>query len=508
MDALRWAVPALLFGAFLRILLTSYLPYAYWNADSRSFYVFTHKFIQNGSLSLGDKRRYLYPLLMLPVSYLPGPPLKWIGYLQHLFGLITLLPLAYVVRRSLVYWRVWIIPVTVIYTGLPLVLWCEHELLGDCLFFHLLIWTFGGWVAWVSQSDPQRLRRMFWAFFIPLTLFIITKPHGRFAWPGLFIGLCLIKAWQHLTWRQAVALLAILIVTPTVGSRKQGAWLFYDAAFPLTRLDTPLHADYKVAIRDRVTRFRNQLDIYHDQQEQEPYYFLRDPGKRSDDPLWKALDGKPALKDRIYFDLALEAVKSRPDLFLYMGLQKVAFDANISSYELDHFEDGIFIDRTREYYTEAFEDEKSPVRIAYGLPTKGPIPEYKEFQSRLEPARGSWQARWTRAILGTYGTKLDLLRYTDPPGQPHRLSFVRPTFLGCWFFLAIPLSLTARYRRTLGVWMILSIFYVFGVYIISVVNVHYIAPVWPIVFVLFAVPGDFILTKVLRHGDEKKAVAT
>jgi len=272
-DALLWAIPALLFGALLRILLTSYLPYAYWNADSRSFYTFTQKFVQHSWLSLGDKRRYLYPLLLLPISYLPGGVLRWLPILQHTFGLITLVPLAYVVRRTMVFWKVWIIPVTVIYAGLPLVLWCEHELLGDHLFFALFIWTFAGWMAWVTQSTVARAGRMFWLFLVPLALFIITKPHGRFVWPGLLIGLCIVKAWKYLRWPHWTALALVLVITPTVGSNKQGAWLFYDAAFPLTRLDTPLHAEYKALMRERVERFRNHLDIYHAEQEHAPISF-------------------------------------------------------------------------------------------------------------------------------------------------------------------------------------------------------------------------------------------
>lgn len=495
-ETLLWSIPALLFGAILRILLTSYLPYAFWNADSRSFYTFTQKFMQHGWFSLGDKRRYLYPLLLLPISELPGGVLRWLPIFQHAFGLITLVPLAYVVRKSLVFWRVWIVPITVVYAGLPLILWCEHELLGDHLFFALFIWTFAGWVAWVTQSAPERARRMFWAFLVPLALFIITKPHGRFVWPGLIIGLCLVKAWKPLRWPQWMALFLVLAITPTVGSNKQGAWLFYDAAFPLTRLDTPLHAEYKALLRERVERFRQQLGTYYAVQEEEPYYFLRDPEKHSDSPLWKKLSHDPALKNRIYFDLAFEAVKSRPDLFLYMGLQRVAFDANISTYETTHFEDGAFMKRSQEYYDEAAADEESPVRIAYALPTRGPVPTQDEFQRRIEPKPGSWAARTVRTIVNAYGTKLDFLRYTDPAYQPHQLSFVRPTFLGCWLLLGAALSLLPRYRRTLGVWMVLAVIYVFGVYIISVVNIHYIAPVWPVFFAVLAVPGDVILTKL------------
>jgi hypothetical protein len=502
-DAIRWALPALIFGGVLRLLLTNYLPYAMWGADSRSFYTFAHKFVGTGALSLGEKRRYLYPLLMLPVSYLPGGALRWLPILQHTFGCLTLLALAYVVRKTLAYWRLWIVPVTLVYAGLPIVLWCEHELLGDHLFFCLLIWSFAGWIAWVSQAEAQRARRLFWTFFIPFALFILTKPAGRFVWPGLLLGFLMVKAWKTLRWPHAIALLALLAVTPTVGSNRQGAWLLYDATFPLTRLDTPQHADYKAEIRDAVEGYRHNLDVYYAYQHKETFYFLRDPGEQDERPLWKALDANPKLKDRLYFDLAFEGIKARPDLFLYLGLQRLAFDANASDFPERHFADGEFIDHIEQYYREAEKDPRSPVRIALALPRTGPAPPYSEFQKKLEPAPGSWPARFVQSCVHAYGTKLDLFWHPNQFRTETRLSDLRPTFLFWWLLAGLILSFLPRYRKTLGVWALTSSGYVYAVYLIAVVNVHYFAPIWPMVLVFAAIPGDVILRGLFRGRRER-----
>jgi hypothetical protein len=40
--------------------MLSYLPYAYWGSDSRSYYGFAEQLLDTGKLSLYDKRRYLY----------------------------------------------------------------------------------------------------------------------------------------------------------------------------------------------------------------------------------------------------------------------------------------------------------------------------------------------------------------------------------------------------------------------------------------------------------------
>ena len=505
-DTLRWALPALLIGAVLRILLTSYLPYACWGGDAESYYSFAYKLFHDGAISLGPKRRYLYPILMVPVSLLPGGPLRWLPFFQHTFGLITLLPLAYTIRKTLVLWRFWIVPITVIYAGLPITIWCEHELLGDHLFFALFVWTFAGWIAWVSQEQLARSRRLFWTFFLPFALFILTKPHGRFVWPGIFVGFVVAGAWRLLSWKQVVALFLLLAVTPTVGSRKQGAWLFYDATFPLTQLDTPLHAEYKAEIRDLVGRYRRDIDIYHALQRQEPFYFLRDPGDQDACPLWKALGSDERLKNKIYMDLALEGIWARPDLFLYLGLQRVVFDANISTFGSGHFADGSYIESTRASYADAETDEENPFRMAFVLPPKGPLPTYETFQQKLEPAPGSWRARVVQACVSSYGQKLDFFRYPAVPRVQYKVSLVHSTYLGWWLFAAMLLSLLPSYRRTLGVWTIIALGYVFGVYLISVVNVHYIAPVWPMLLVLLAVPAEVILLKFTRHDSRGRPV--
>jgi hypothetical protein len=494
-DVLRWVLPALVVGGVLRLLLLHYFPYAMWGADSRSFFTFTHKYLATGSISLGHKRRYLYPLLLLPISLLPGGELRWLPLFQHVFGLASLLPLAYVIRKTLVFWRWWIIPITIAYAGLPIVLWCEHELLGDHLFFALLVWTFGGWMAWTTQTDARRARALFWTFLIPFFLFIITKPSGRFILPGILVGLAMVKAWRVLGRREAAGLLMLVAITPTVGWQKQGAWLAYNAVFPLTRLDTPLHAEYKTEIREPVENLRGRLDIYHALDDKETFYFLRDPNAQDSRPHWKPLGENEELKKKIYMDLAIEAIAHRPDLFLYLGLQRLVFACNASDFSTNHFADGHFIERTTPYYAEAEQHEDSPLRIAYGLPAHGPIPSLQSFGQMLEPYPRSWSSRLVQAWVGSYGTKLDLVRVPRAPRTEYRLSVASPTLLGWWLLAAMGLSLLPHYRPTLGVWMITAAGYAYGVFLVSVVSTHYFAPIWPMLLVLLAVPLDAFLAK-------------
>ena len=491
----------------------SYLPYASWGADSRSYYTFAHKLFFNGWISLGDKRRFLYPILMVPVSLLPGGALRWLPLVQHTLGLATLLPLAYVVRKTLRFWRIWIVPVTVLYAGIPIVLWSEHELLGDNVFFVTWTWAFAGWIAWVGQDQVERSRRMFWWFLIPFALFILTKPAGRFVWPGIFVGIVIVAAWRLLTRTQAVALLAVLLITPAVGSRKQGAWLLYTAAFPLTRLETPLHAEYKAEVKDLATRMRDNLDIYYLLQRGEPFYFLRDPDQQTARPLWTPLGKKEneKLKNKIYMDLALEGIRARPDLFLYLALERIVATGNFSDIGSSYFSDGSFSSDFAEYYKEAVESEDSPIRLVLALPRTGPILSYEEYRGKLEPAPGSFAARAVQGCVGLYGSRFDLFRFPELPREQRKISLVRPTLLCVWLFAGALLSLLPRYRRTLGVWAIVAVGYVFGVFLVSSANIRYFAPVWPVLLPLLAIPAEvawaFLANRGAKPGlNEKQGV--
>ena len=491
-DAFIWALPALAIGAVLRALMMSYLPYAVWGADSRSYYSFAHKLFYNGWFSLGDKRRFLYPLLMVPVSILPGGALRWLPGIQHTLGLITLLPLAYIVRKTLVYWRIWIAPVTIVYAGFPIVLYSEHELLGEHLFFVTLIWSFAGWVAWIGQARIERSRSLYWWFFVPFALFILTKPAGRFVWPGIFVGLVMVAAWRLLTRRQVIALICLMAITPFVGSKKQGAWLLYTATFPLTRLDTPLHADYKAEIAAFANRMRANLDLYYQLQDEEPFYFLRDPGEQEACPLWKALGKNKELKDKIYMDLALEGIKARPDLFLYLAIERIVATSNVSGFSPEHFDDNYYSDSFAIYYKEAQEDEGSPVRLALALPKKGMVPPYEEYRQKLEPSPGSWQARVLQTWVKAYDVRFDFFRFPKLPKTEWRISLSRPTFLFWWLCAGMLLSFLPAYRRTLGVWMMIAVGYAFGVFLVSLVVARYFAPIWPVLLILLAIPLDAV----------------
>ncbi len=496
-EALLWSVPALLVGTVLRALLLWALPYAFWGADSRSYFSFAYQLLVRHSISLEEKRRYLYPFLMVPVAMLPGAALRWIALLQHLLGIVSLVPLAYLVRKTTVHWRCWMVPVTVVYAALPVIIWYEQELLGENVFFAALLWAFAGWAAWVSEARAARAARLFWWFFVPLAFFFLTKPSGRFVWPGLLLGMLLSSAWRRLSRWHVTALLLLFAVTLTVGSRKQGAWLLYTAVFPLTQLHTPLHADYKAEIADMVEPLAQRLDLYY-QQDGGPFQFLARPGGDPKRPLWSALGTNPQLRAKIYFDLATEGIKARPMAFLYLGVQRLIASADLSAFRQDRFTGRYYRGRTEHFYAEAERDELSPLRLAFGLPKHGAVEPYTTFQSRLDPKPGSAALHVVHSVLGAVGRSLDVVRIPHGAKSERTIERSRPTVLGWWLFAAGALAFAPAYRKTYGVWTLIACWYLMGVFVVSQRNPRYFAPVWPILIPLLAVPADAIVERARR----------
>jgi hypothetical protein len=398
------------------------------------------------------------------------------------------------------------VPITVAFAGLPVIVWYEHELLGENIFFATLLWAFAGWCAWVGEMRPARALRLFWWFFVPFALFIFTKPSGRFVWPGIIVGLVLVAAWRKLDRRRIVALGALAIATLFVGSKKQGAWLFYTAVFPLTQLDTPLHAEYKAQIRDLVESMHARLDNYYTN-DTDAFEFLERTDSDPNRPLWVALDHDEKKKSKVFMDLAIEAVKANPVQFVWLSAQRAIASANVSDFDYKRFTSEYHRERVGDFYAEAEAREKDQVRFAFGLPGIGPIEPFAEFDDQLVPAPDSWCERTVISTVYGIARALDFYEIPKVPRSKRYLHLMHPTPLAWWLLAATVLSLLPRYRSTLGVWMIVAVGYELGVFLVSQHNARYFAPVWPMVITLLAVPAD-VLVQMIRRRFASRPPAT
>ncbi len=497
-DAIIWAVPAILFGAALRILLLSYSPFAYWGSDSASHYYTAERFLLDGDVVLQPKRRYVYPLLMIPLGALPGAPLRWVALFQHASGILSLLPLAYATRKTFLHWRWLIVPITVAYAGIPIVIWEEHEVISESLFFSLVAWSMGGWIAWISavRQSPER-RAMWWCFFIPFALLVLSKPAARFFWPGLVLSLAALGAWRLMDRKHAIALVLLFCAGFTVGEKGQGAWLAYNTAFALTRLDTPLHAQYKAQIRDLVERARTKLPTYYND-EDDFKEFLKAPDKYPDRPLWAEIkeqekrDGD--FRAKLYMDLAKEGIRAEPHLFLYVSLQRVIGSANPDFFKETKFLPQKINSRFQQHYNELSTKKPRLLRHLFALPKDGPLPDYESIKKLMVPHPDSQAARWLADYLKAFELHSPLTVVpTKEAGITPRISQYRPTLLGCWVLAGLVLALTPPYWRMLGIWTVICIGYLFGVFLVGSANPRYFGAVWPFLCLVLGVPADLLL---------------
>lgn len=484
-DALVWAVPALIFGAVLRLMLLSYSPLAYWGSDSRSYFGFAHGVLSDFSISLSEKRRFIYPLFLLPVSVLPGSPLRWLAWIQAVLGLATIVPLAYAARKTFFAWKLWIVPVTVLYAGMPLLIWYEHEMLAETIFFDAIVWSCAGWAAWVMATDPARARRLWWCFFVPFAIVMLTKPSARFFLPGIVLGIVLTGAWRTLGWREAAAAVGVFLLTFTMGDDEQGSWLLYVSAFPLTQTDTPLHAEYKAEIRDRIEEARRNIDTYGGD-DGGAFLFLRNPRKQNAGPLWRELARDEEKLAAIYHDLAIEAIKAHPFLFCYISLQRLVGSANMSEFKEDRFEATHFADRFRDSY-DGNRSSESMVRMVFGLAKEGPLPPFEHFEKRVLPQPHSRAAEWLRNYAAAYGRHG---RLVGGDFEDSNILAARPTVLSLWLLACGGLAMLGPYRRTMGVWTVTIGLYLFAVFLVGVQNHRYFAAAWPILILLLPVGLD------------------
>lgn len=504
-DALLWAIPAILFGIILRLCLLSYSRFAYWGSDSRSYFDFAQKLFEEHYVSFQEKRRFLYPIFLALVTALPGTPLKWLAWIQHGLGLVTIIPVAYCVRKSLAGWRWFIIPVTILYTGHPVLFWYEHELLGENLFFALIVWSCAGWFAWVSESDRARANRLWWLFLVPFAGFILTKPSGRFFYPGLALGFLIVAGWRRLGLPQLSALAAVLIATFFVGSRPQAAWLLYVSTFPLTNLESPALASYKAEIRDLVEPLHQDLEHYH-KNDRATFDFLENPGRHPERPLWAALEKEPKKKPAVYMELAKEAIRAHPIEFLYLGYTRVLYSANLSHFKKERFAPGYFAEHFRDDYDSSNprvnRNVPSSIPLVLGLRAKTVLPPYQDFISQRLSQRDNHplSSKFVMAWASLYARLGDLVMLPESG-----LGDARPTLLGYWLLLSIGFAFAPAYRCTWAPWCLASVGYLCAVFLVSLVSPRYFAPAWPVFIPLLFLPLDYIYRAWRRMKPEPGA---
>jgi hypothetical protein len=515
---LCWCIPALLAGAALRLAILSYLPFATVRPDSDSYLSFAYRFLLDGDMSLNEKRRYVYPIALLPLSALPGSPLRWIAWAQHALGLLSVLPLAYAIRGITSAWRVWVVPVTVFWALLPMGAWYEHEAIADAPFAALLVFAIAGWIRWVHSG---RSAAAWWGFFVPFALCVLTKPAGKFLWPALAVAFVAARGWRGFRWPHWATLVGTLTLSAIQGDPFMASRHLCMTAFPYLRLDTPAHAALKGEIRPMVEPLREGLPVYY-MEDDGPFQFLGKGGRRAEGyPEWQALIRDEPRATRVFRELGREAVLARPDLFLYVAAQRVLGSANPSYFAEELFRPEYTVREMRASFAYAERDPAKAARVIpflFGDPPGDGVPDLDALERRMAPSPDAPVAASLQRFAAGFHRSADLLSgQRTAGGQSQPMSrLLPPTALGWSILAGATLSLLLRrYRRTIGVWVAVAACYLFGVYAIASAYPRFFLPVWPILLLALCVLGEtaFAAVQLIRRrvaseaGPQPDAVA-
>ncbi|EDY18261.1 hypothetical protein CfE428DRAFT_4045 [Chthoniobacter flavus Ellin428] len=204
-EVLRWCLPALLIGFAIRAAVMWCMPNGYVQYDSSDYLVTTQRIIEDHHFYIHHKRSYLTPVLFSAAFLLPAPATVTIAVAQHVMGLIAILIVGALVRFWFRFWRVAIIPVTILFGANPFIIWYEHTIMGEAQF---LFFTLVMLLAGTLLARRPTLGRLAW-FMVSLVLVFGTRLESKtfLLFAGLLTFLVFWKQW----WRMAVAVAAVVI---------------------------------------------------------------------------------------------------------------------------------------------------------------------------------------------------------------------------------------------------------------------------------------------------------
>lgn len=329
-------LPALILGAILRLSLLSAVPEGYYGPDSNSYFDTTSALWLHHKWDMGPKRRWVYPLLLLPTPILPGRNVATIAVVQHGLGLlVTVLGMGWITyhltRRPLV----WVPFVTILAALWPRMVWYEHEIVAEPILLASIIFTIALAFPVQRLRDPKRL---FW-FLLCAALIIAIKPHGRPIWLGLMLSAVLLAGfpwrWSKACWAALAVSLAVIFTT---GSSRQGPWLLLSSTLPLVNPAEGKWPEYRQLLRPHIEEARADISQYPWKQDRYKKMLVASSDSPSSGPEADPAKEKPTLgpewdamlKERkktkflqVCSDLARDAIVHAPFTYAGMVLKKI-----------------------------------------------------------------------------------------------------------------------------------------------------------------------------------------
>ncbi len=383
MQCFRLCLPALIIGAVLRIGFLYAIPEGFNGADTPSYTSTAAKVWVAGEhrLHFSDKRRWLYPMLMLPLPALPISPALSIPLFQHLLGLATIFGIGWIVGNLTVLKKIWVPFVTILFAMWPELIWFEHEALGDAL----LVMSFILMAALAMPLGSLSNRNRLFCFLMAAALVVSLKPHGR----GIWLAAMLVAAWQTRNphrwgWKCWMAVALGIFIIATSGSKRQGNWLMLNSALPLVSLDAPKWKEYREALRPAIEEARDDMGQYP-WQERLFKKRLNDPNSPpSITATWTGLVGRKTEYSKVCGDLAKGAIREHPITFLKFTLTKIGI-AFAHKEPIDNFEPASFWKNQTDEVLERWNGDPNSVKFFYGTDYLGFQQLFNKRHARTNP---------------------------------------------------------------------------------------------------------------------------
>ncbi len=475
-------MPALVLGAVLRISVLMALPEAYYGSDSNSYFQTTSELWNNHHFELRAKRRWIYPLLLLPTPALPGRTLQIIAVAQHALGLATVFGIGWVVFHLTRRPQIWVPLVTTLAAFWPRMLWHEQEVIAETLLLFTVVLAVG---LTLPEGSLRRGNRLFW-FLVAITAIVAVKPHGRPIWLGLLISAVLLTGWPWRWGRKNIlTALASIAIMLSSGSSEQGAWLLLSSSLPMVKTEGAKWSQYRAALKPYVEEAGIDISQYPWKQGRYKKMLVESKGDRRLGPEWTKLRENRQEFSKVAKGLAIEGILHAPVSYSFLVLRKMCMvlsddNAGERLVPKDFWHEQDANNQNR------WEDRPKEMELLYELNHDEYLALVAERQQRrawYEPylLKFTQTFIWTRTIEGR---------------NSHRT--LHPAWLGLLALLGLASCLRpSRWRLTSPLWLSLVI-YMGIIFAVGDTVARYLLPVDWIGMVFVALGLDWVLGLVWR----------
>ena len=411
--------PAMLLGLWLRVLVLHATPEAMYTPDTNSYWDCVSHLWNDGKFSIPEKRRWLYPLLLMPAPALPGNTPQAVALAQHALGWIAIVGVGWIAGQ-LTRWRNFVVPLaTLLFAASPRGLAYEHQIIADSAMTNVFILAAA--VALPLREITQR--RLAWTLAL-CAVVIALKPHGKpLALPILLAAACSAGVPWRWHWTNWLLSLTCLLLFVSSGSSRQGGWLLLGSTLPFVPETGEPFPQYRAALAPVISEARALGDAYP--WEQYRYKKLLSDSSEYDGivggrsfaeagPEWNPLTRRKEEFARVTTALARSGLRANPLGWLRFTFIKIARGcADSETVWLDTFQPKAFWETQRVRNEGRWNDRPKAIALMYEM-DRAAYDAFVERQSARSVSDFPWKqvrfianrTQWFRDAIETHRVSL------------------------------------------------------------------------------------------------------